>query len=314
MKIGIDFFDDFNDYKLEVNNIPKSLELNNAKLAEIMTILPIRDGKKVIGSTPNSTMVPLINLHNVLNEKDGFTDVNISQLESSFKGTISFYVGMIMTVLVGEEENWGDYYHLKAKGLNIVKNNIDSKSIPDFLFIKEINGKLFGTLVDAKGTSSTFRKKDSVEKGLVQLKQIKAVEIDGTLVDLNKAGYVVASSFKDTNNKLHVDVIDPRRSGDGTLKLRGRELILAKYRQILEIFTINESRIEIRNEVAEVRLSIGTHRYRITVKNALLKFLRKLEANDDMNVSFMDLNKILAENVNAKGTKVMRGVTIQAID
>lgn len=314
MEIGIDFFDDFNDYKLEVNNIPKSLELNNAKLAEIMTILPIRDGKKVIGSTPNSTMVPLINLHNVLNEKDGFTDVNISQLESSFKGTISFYMGMIMTILVGEEEDWGDYYHLKAKELNIVRNNVDSKSIPDFLFIKEINGKLFGTLVDAKGTSSTVRKKDSVEKGLDQLKQIKAVEIDGTSVGLNKAGYVVASSFRDTNKKLHVDVIDPRRVGDVTLKLRGRELILAKYRPILEIFTINESRIEIRNEIVEVRTSIGTYRYRITVQRELLKFLRMLEVNNDIDVSFMDLNKILAENVNAKGTKVMRGVTIQAID
>lgn len=314
MKIGMDFFGNFNDYELEVNNATKSLDLNDAKLAEIMTILPIRDGKKVIGNTPNNTVVPLINLHNVLNEKEGFTNVSISQLESSFKGTISFYVGMIMTVLVGEEEDWGDYYHLKANGLNIVRNNVGSKSIPDFLFIKEIKGTLYGTLVDAKGTSTTSRKKGSVEKGLEQLKQIRAVEIDGTSVDLNKSGYVVSSSFKDTNNKLHVDVIDPRRAGDITLKLRGRELILAKYRPVLEIFTTNESRIETKNEVAELRISIGTYRYRITIQSALLKFLRRLEVNNDMNASFMDLNRILAENVNAEGTKVMRGVTIQAID
>lgn len=137
MKIGMDFFGNFNDYELEVNNATKSLDLTDAKLAEIMMILPIRDGKKVIGNTPNNTVVPLINLHNVLNEKEGFTNVSISQLESSFKGTISFYVGMIMTVLVGEEEDWGDYYHLKAKGLNIVRNNVGSKSIPDFLLSRK---------------------------------------------------------------------------------------------------------------------------------------------------------------------------------
>lgn len=153
-----------------------------------------------------------------------------------------------------------------------------------------------------------------MEKGLEQLNQIRTVEIDGTPVDLNKSGYVVSASFKDTNNKLHVDVIDPRRTGDITLKLRGRELILAKYRPVLEIFTTNESRIETKNEVAELRISIGTYRYRITIQSALLKFLRKLEVNNDMNASFMDLNRILAENVNAEGTKVMRGVTIQAID
>lgn len=165
---------------------------------------------------------------------------NIEQIETSEKGAVSFFVGMVFAHLFMQKKyNIRHLEHLKNDGINVIPFK-DRKERPDLWGFNKVTGKSY--LVEAKGSTTPRRKmaKKTVvvaEKQLGAVKQIKyhtsgspTMTFDESMNNLNR---LIVATFSNENNEVTQHIIDPSDSNEIHVEINGDESIFKYYYNLI---------------------------------------------------------------------------------
>lgn len=160
---------------------------------------------------------------------------NIDYLETSEKVSISYFLGMIFTQLVAEQQfGISQLFHLQPTDFDKLNKSYfvhTSKKglIPDLIGV-DVNNQIY--LFEAKGSTRTDKMNSAVSNGVQQLLSVdKVIFINNVAYKLYEAQYfpefkhgsnryvVATQPNKDKGNKLVTSIIDPLPEGDIQLVL-----------------------------------------------------------------------------------------------
>lgn len=203
-------FNNVDDYVKDQKNKHKhALNLSDKDVKICQNLIPFN--KKMLSPTNNKKIVPapLFNVSSVFNEANNFSSKGFNELESSFKVSIGFLIGMIMAIVYADKElNSKEIYHYNFKKSYITGMNSNKK--PDFLTHNILNNKYY--LIEAKGSSVKRVERKAVKNGFEQLSinsnssvANNNVYYKGQKIDHR---YVVATGFR-KNNDINLNIIDP---------------------------------------------------------------------------------------------------------
>ena len=148
-------------------------------------------------------IIPLFNIESVFNEREQFTLTPFLKLETSFKVSTSFILGMIMTVIYAYKE-----LHLVSMNHFAFKYKKANKTGgPDFIGWDK-NGNVFW--LEAKATISENRVSSTrIKKAVNQLGKVKT----NNRISFSNNKLVVASSFRKkiqpNSKQISLSIIDP---------------------------------------------------------------------------------------------------------
>ncbi|MHC0552584.1 hypothetical protein [Salinicoccus sp. CNSTN-B1] len=215
--------------------------------------------------------------------------------ETSNKGNISFYIGMIICRLFTEKKyNIKRVYHLKDVRLAVTST---TGQAPDYFGLKGNIAYLF----ECKGSSAERFKRDVIENAKNQLESVSKVILTS---HKNKQTKTSCTSFKrqvfltkfNNNDELVVEDIDPKENkGENKIELNITRSYIYYYNNIVEILmdnrNFNETHYGLDYTMVELegfKIGLLSNFYEI-IKHHLIN-----------HVNFQDLesNKYLYDNIN----------------
>lgn len=204
-------YSNVNNYTDNIIDLTNSVKLEDSDINVWQVVIPncsadliraINEGKKNI--------IPLFNIESIFNERNHFTLTPFLKLETSFKVSTSFVLGMIMTVIYSYKE-----LHLVSMNHFAFRyKKANKKGGPDFIG-EDKKGNTF--LLEAKATISEKRvPKPRIERAIKQLKEGERL-VKGNqknfLTNKRLKKLTIASSFRKklqpNSRQISLSIIDP---------------------------------------------------------------------------------------------------------
>lgn len=199
----------YNDETAYVKNNENSKKSNSIVLQDsdinVLQVVVPNSSADLIGAINKgkTNIIPLFNIESVFNEREQFTLTPFLKLETSFKISASFILGMIMTVIYSYKElHLVSMNHFAFKYKKARKNGG-----PDFIGWDK-NGNAFW--LEAKATISENRVSSTrIKKAVNQLGKVK----NNNRISFSNNKLVVASSFRKkiqpNSKQISLSIIDP---------------------------------------------------------------------------------------------------------
>lgn len=170
-----------------------------------------------------------------------------SNSETSIKSAISYFIGILSAYAIAEKEYKIPYlYHLKDPAISRVVNT--TKYFPDFfgLGYGSINNAY---LIEAKGSVKNSIDKRTITKAKKQVNsigQLRFKESSGNYHYITRfERHITGSYFQD--DELKFCDVDPEYDGELEYSLDANVAILRYYKNIIELLSSNNKKIEIKN-------------------------------------------------------------------
>lgn len=202
--IECNMYSNVDNYIDKISDSTNRIKLENSDINALQTIIPNRSADLIGAINKGKTnIIPLFNIESVFNEREQFTLTPFLKLETSFKVSTSFILGMIMTVIYAYKE-----LHLVSMNHFAFKYKKANKTGgPDFIGWDK-NGNVFW--LEAKATISENRVSSTrIKKAVNQLGKVKT----NNRISFSNNKLVVASSFRKkiqpNSKQISLSIIDP---------------------------------------------------------------------------------------------------------
>ena len=197
-------YSNVDNYIDKISDSTNRIKLENSDINALQIIIPNRSADLIGAINKGKTnIIPLFNIESVFNEREQFTLTPFLKLETSFKVSTSFILGMIMTVIYAYKE-----LHLVSMNHFAFKYKKANKTGgPDFIGWDK-NGNVFW--LEAKATISENRVSSTrIKKAVNQLGKVKT----NNRISFSNNKLVVASSFRKkiqpNSKQISLSIIDP---------------------------------------------------------------------------------------------------------
>ena len=202
--IECNMYSNVDNYIDKIIDSTNRIKLENSDINALQIIIPNRSADLIGAINKGKTnIIPLFNIESVFNEREQFTLTPFLKLETSFKVSTSFILGMIMTVIYAYRE-----LHLVSMNHFAFKYKKANKTGgPDFIGWDK-NGNVFW--LEAKATISENRVSSTrIKKAVNQLGKVKT----NNRISFSNNKFVVASSFRKkiqpNSKQISLSIIDP---------------------------------------------------------------------------------------------------------
>ena len=202
--IECNMYSNVDNYIDKISDSTNRIKLENSDINALQIIIPNRSADLIGAINKGKTnIIPLFNIESVFNEREQFTLTPFLKLETSFKVSTSFILGMIMTVIYAYKE-----LHLVSMNHFAFKYKKANKTGgPDFIGWDK-NGNVFW--LEAKATISENRVSSTrIKKAVNQLGKVKT----NNRISFSNNKLVVASSFRKkiqpNSKQISLSIIDP---------------------------------------------------------------------------------------------------------
>ena len=244
--IDVLFYNTVNNYINKKVNIKKTIPLSKKDFIRYL----INAGgfrNKGVSFSGQRFYFHLVNMALTESNQKFYITGDYSNSETSIKSAISYFIGILSAYAIAEKEYKIPYlYHLKDPAISRVVNT--TKYFPDFfgLGYGSINNAY---LIEAKGSV-----KNSIDKRTIT-KAKKQVNSIGQLTFKESSGnyhciarferHITGSYFQD--DELKFCDVDPEYDGELEYSLDANVAILRYYKNIIELLSSNNKKIEIKN-------------------------------------------------------------------
>lgn len=189
-----------------------------------------------------------------INTSSPFTVKNTSDLETSEKVTVAYFIGMVFAqIQMQKMYNVRHLMHLKSKNITVTSSPGDLKN-PDLWGLDYITGQSY--LVEAKGSTkcSEYFSNSYVKKAETQLNAILQVHynLGGHTTTYDQASFnlnkLIVATHPNINGEIMQHVIDPKNEEQKILDINGDEMVYKHYAHLVKFINNEKAKsIEINN-------------------------------------------------------------------
>lgn len=189
-----------------------------------------------------------------INTSSPFTIKNVSDLETSEKVTVAYFIGMVFAqIQMQNMYNVRHLMHLKSDNITVTSSPGDLKN-PDLWGLDYITGQSY--LVEAKGSTKCGRyfSNSYVNKAEIQLNAILQVHynLGGHTTTYDQASFnlnkLIVATHPNINGEIMQHVIDPKNEEQKILDINGDEMVYKHYANLVKFINNEEAKsIEINN-------------------------------------------------------------------
>ena len=244
--IDVLFYNTVNNYIGKKVNIKKTIPLSKKDFIRYL----INAGgfrNKGVSFSGQRFYFHLVNMALTESNQKFYITGDYSNPETSIKSAISYFIGILSAYAIAEKEYKIPYlYHLKDPAISRVVNT--TKYFPDFfgLGYGSINNAY---LIEAKGSVKNSIDKRTITKAKKQVNSIGQLtfkESSGNYHYITRfERHITGSYFQD--DELKFCDVDPEYDGELEYFLDANVAILRYYKNIIELLSSNNKKIEIKN-------------------------------------------------------------------
>ncbi|WP_270742893.1 hypothetical protein [Streptococcus constellatus] len=244
--IDVLFYNTVNNYINKKVNIKKTIPLSKKDFIRYL----INAGgfrNKGVSFSGQRFYFHLVNMALTESNQKFYITGDYSNSETSIKSAISYFIGILSAYAIAEKEYKIPYlYHLKDPAISRVVNT--TKYFPDFfgLGYGSINNAY---LIEAKGSVKNSIDKRTITKAKKQVNSIGQLtfkESSGNYHCITRfERHITGSYFQD--DELKFCDVDPEYDGELEYSLDANVAILRYYKNIIELLSSNNKKIEIKN-------------------------------------------------------------------
>ena len=244
--IDVLFYNTVNNYIGKKVNIKKTIPLSKKDFIRYL----INAGgfrNKGVSFSGQRFYFHLVNMALTESNQKFYITGDYSNSEPSIKSAISYFIGILSAYAIAEKEYKIPYlYHLKDPAISRVVNT--TKYFPDFfgLGYGSINNAY---LIEAKGSVKNSIDKRTITKAKKQVNSIGQLtfkESSGNYYYITRfERHITGSYFQD--DELKFCDVDPEYDGELEYSLDANVAILRYYKNIIELLSSNNKKIEIKN-------------------------------------------------------------------
>lgn len=244
--IDVLFYNTVNNYINKKVNIKKTIPLSKKDFIRYL----INAGgfrNKGVSFSGQRFYFHLVNMALTESNQKFYITGDYSNSETSIKSAISYFIGILSAYAIAEKEYKIPYlYHLKDPAISRVVNT--TKYFPDFfgLGYGSINNAY---LIEAKGSVKNSIDKRTITKAKKQVNsigQLRFKESSGNYHYITRfERHITGSYFQD--DELKFCDVDPEYDGELEYSLDANVAILRYYKNIIELLSSNNKKIEIKN-------------------------------------------------------------------
>lgn len=244
--IDVLFYNTVNNYINKKVNIKKTIPLSKKDFIRYL----INAGgfrNKGVSFSGQRFYFHLVNMALTESNQKFYITGDYSNSETSIRSAISYFIGILSAYAIAEKEYKIPYlYHLKDPAISRVVNT--TKYFPDFfgLGYGSINNAY---LIEAKGSVKNSIDKRTITKAKKQVNSIGQLtfkESSGNYHCITRfERHITGSYFQD--DELKFCDVDPEYDGELEYSLDANVAILRYYKNIIELLSSNNKKIEIKN-------------------------------------------------------------------
>ncbi|GLC89700.1 hypothetical protein [Lysinibacillus piscis] len=189
-----------------------------------------------------------------INTSSPFTIKNVSDLETSEKVTVAYFIGMVFAqIQMQKMYNVRHLMHLKSDNITVTSSPGDLKN-PDLWGLDYITGQSY--LVEAKGSTkcSEYFSNSYVNKAEIQLNAILQIHynLGGHTTTYDQASFnlnkLIVATHPNINGEIMQHVIDPKNEEQKILDINGDEMVYKHYAHLVKFINNEKAKsIEINN-------------------------------------------------------------------
>ncbi len=191
-----------------------------------------------------------------------FTIKNASDLETSEKVTVAYFIGMVFAqIQMQKMYNVRHLMHLKSQNITVTSSPGDLKN-PDLWGLNYVTGQSY--LVEAKGSTkcSEYFSNSYIEKAETQLNAILQVHYnlgghtttyDQASSNLNK---LIVATHPNLNGEIMQHVIDPKNEEQKSLYVNGDEMVYKHYAHLVKFINNTEAKSIELKDISGVKFKI----------------------------------------------------------